>query len=202
MGVARVEGVLLRYLGQVHDTLARSLPAPLRTPAMQEMIGYFRALIARVDTSLLQEWEKLVHPEESKEEAEQAVREYDLASDVPALRARIRSEAAGLVRALSQRAWADAAELLRPRPEGAWSAGALEDALATYFAEFETIRFDPAARQGHYTVIEEAGPRRWRVRQVLLDERDEGVFYLDLEADLSSELNPEGPLLALREVAS
>ncbi len=204
MGIAKIEGVLLRYLGQVHDTLARSLPAPLRTPAVQEMIGYFRALIARVDTSLLQEWEKLVHPEE-KDDAEgaaRAAREYDLAQDVPALRARIRSEAAGLLRALSQRELTDAAERLRARPEGPWTAPALDEALSAYFAEFETIRFDPAARQGHYTVIEEAGPRRWRVRQVLLDERDEGVFYLDLEVDLTHDLNPEGPILGLRGIES
>ncbi|MDH4016484.1 MAG: DUF3516 domain-containing protein, partial [Actinomycetota bacterium] len=204
MGIARIEGVLLRYLGQVHDTLARSLPAPLRTPAVQEMIGYFRALIARVDTSLLQEWEKLVHPEEKDDAqgAARAAREYDLAQDVPALRARIRSEAAGLLRALSQRELTDAAERLRARPEGPWTAPALEEALSAYFAEFETIRFDPAARQGHYTVIEEAGPRRWRVRQVLLDERDEGVFYLDLEVDLTHDLNPEGPILGLRGIES
>ncbi len=202
MGVARVEGVLLRYLGQVHDTLARSLPAPLRTPAVQEMIGYFRSLIARVDTSLLQEWEKLVHPDEDDAAAETAARAYDLAQDEAALRARIRSEVGGLLRAIAHGELVEAAERLRPRDGGAWSSSALERELASFYDEFERVRFDPTARQGHYTVIEDAGPRRWRVRQVLLDERDEGVFYLDLEVDLTDEVNPEGPLLDLRAVAS
>jgi len=206
MGIARLEGVLLRYIGQVHDTLARSLPTPLRTTEVQEMIGYFRSLIARVDTSLLQEWEKLVAPESDavgETDAAALAREYDLAADEPALRARIRSEVAGLLRALSQGELVDAGERLRPRSDGsAWLASALEAQLAEYRAEFETIRFDPAARQGHYTVIEGDGPRTWRVRQVLLDERDEGVFYLDLEVDLVSERNPEGPILGLRGIES
>jgi hypothetical protein len=51
-------------------------------------------------------------------------------------------------------------------------------------------------------VIEPDGPRRWHVRQVLLDERDEGIFHLDLVVDLTGTRNPETPILQLRGISS
>ena len=66
MEIARVEGLLLRYLGQVHNTLARSIPEALKTEELEDMIGYFRAMIARVDSSLLEAWENLVQPDTSR----------------------------------------------------------------------------------------------------------------------------------------
>ena len=105
MELARIEGVLLRYVSQVHSTLAQTVPASMKTEEVQEMIAYFRGLISRADSSLLEEWEGLIHPEAKVDaEPEVAPREYDLAADPPALRARIRTELQGLVRALSRRA--------------------------------------------------------------------------------------------------
>ena len=44
--IARVEGVLLRYLSQLHDTLARTIPEKVKNDEIHDMIGYFRSLIA------------------------------------------------------------------------------------------------------------------------------------------------------------
>ena len=64
-GIARMEGVLLRYLSQVHSTLARNLPESARNDEILELIGFLRAMIARVDSSLVEEWESLVSPSEA-----------------------------------------------------------------------------------------------------------------------------------------
>ncbi len=61
-GIARLEGVLLRYLSQVHSTLARNLPESARNDEVIEAIAYLRAMLARVDSSLVEEWENLVDP--------------------------------------------------------------------------------------------------------------------------------------------
>ena len=40
--LARMEGVLLRYLSQVHNTLLRNLPETLRTEGVHDLMGYLR----------------------------------------------------------------------------------------------------------------------------------------------------------------
>ncbi|HEX2165250.1 MAG TPA: DUF3516 domain-containing protein, partial [Thermoanaerobaculia bacterium] len=62
-GLARSEGVLLRYLSQLYKTLARSVPESARTPELDDVLAFFRTLVERIDKSLLEEWESLLHPE-------------------------------------------------------------------------------------------------------------------------------------------
>ena len=56
----RMEGTLLRYLGEVLTTLARSVPQLAESAALQEMLRGLRDMLRRVDSSLLREWENLV----------------------------------------------------------------------------------------------------------------------------------------------
>lgn len=56
----RMEGTLLRYLGEVLTTLARSVPQLAESAALQEMLRGLRDMLRRVDSSLLREWESLV----------------------------------------------------------------------------------------------------------------------------------------------
>ncbi len=55
--LARSEGTLLRYLHQVYGTLQRNVPEAAKNEEVFEMTTFFRALIAGVDSSLLEEWE-------------------------------------------------------------------------------------------------------------------------------------------------
>jgi hypothetical protein len=208
MELARVEGVLLRYLGQVHDTLARSLPEGQRTEAVEDMIGYFRSLIARVDTSLLEAWENLIRPQASgakdtgPEPGEVQAPSYDLAQDERALRARIRSELQGIVRALAGGRYGDASDALHAASRADFDAAGLEQALAEFREEYGEIVYDPRARQAHLCVIKEMSPRLWSVRQTLLDERQDDFWHLEGEVDLREEANPADPIFRLRRIAS
>jgi hypothetical protein len=200
MELGRLEGALLRYLAQVHDTLARSVPERLRDEETEEMIGYLRAMIASVDTSLLEAWERLVAPAAPAErEAEPARPAYDLANDPPALRARIRGELQALVRDLANRRYADA--VTRLHPDTRLDAESLEAALAPFYAEHERIVYDPRARQAHRCVISEARPRVYRFAQGLIDEADENTFSLFGQVDLCDEPNPAHPLIRLERVS-
>ena len=53
-GIARSEGLLLRYLSQVHGTLVRNVPDAHKTDALYDAIAYLRTLLADVDVELLQ----------------------------------------------------------------------------------------------------------------------------------------------------
>ena len=62
-GLQRSEGVLLRYLSQLYKTLHQNVPDWAKDEAVWDVVGFLRAMIERVDTSLIEEWESLAHPE-------------------------------------------------------------------------------------------------------------------------------------------
>src|SRR5664279_43346 len=61
-GLERSEGLLLRHLSQVWKVLAQTAPDGAKTDEVVEMEIYFRELIRGVDSSLLEEWERLRDP--------------------------------------------------------------------------------------------------------------------------------------------
>jgi len=200
LGLARVEGLLLRYLGQVHDGLSRTLPAALRSEEVEDMIGYFRALVARVDSSLIEQWEGLTRPPAASELAKPEARPYDLATDTRALRARVRSECHALVRALAARDWTEACERIQPVPEDTWDAARFEAGLSPFYAAHERILLDPRSRRADLCVLRPRGSRLFEVHQVLLDSEGDDDWSFEAEVDLREDPNPSGPLLRLRRI--
>ena len=104
-GLQRSEGVLLRYLGQVYKTLVQTIPEPLKTEPLDDIIVYFRAMIRQVDSSLLEEWESLKHPLQARPEERLAKADepFDPSADPKAFRARLRIELHRLLGALALR---------------------------------------------------------------------------------------------------
>ncbi|MCG8591917.1 MAG: DUF3516 domain-containing protein [Proteobacteria bacterium] len=201
-GLARMEGLLLRYLSQVHGTLARSVPDAAKTDEVHGIIAYLRAMLARVDASLVQEWESLVRPGEvpealaSEVDALRSQRERDVLSDPRAFRARVRAELHQLVQALASRDYEVAASCLAPDEAEPWTAERLQEALA----ERPEILFDPRARRSEWTLVKERTARCFDVYQTLLDADAEPVGTLAGEIDLRNERDRRGPLLRLLEI--
>ncbi|NNE95841.1 MAG: DUF3516 domain-containing protein, partial [Acidimicrobiales bacterium] len=65
-GLKRSEGVLLRYLSDVFKGLIQNVPIDRRTPEIEEVIDWLNVVIRTVDSSLIDEWEKLRNPEEAE----------------------------------------------------------------------------------------------------------------------------------------
>ena len=204
----RMEGVLLRYLSQVHNTTAHTVPVALRTDELHEVIGYLRAMLARVDSSLVEEWESLMSPDEPK--TQQSAQEMpqlgstrvDLSADPRALEARVRAELHQLVRALSAGDFEEAARCVRQDPEDPWDADRFEAALAPFLAEYGALRFDPGARQNHLTVFRRRAPRLFDVHQVLVDDREDNLWNVEGEIDLEGEVDPGVPLVRIRAIGT
>jgi len=200
LGVGRSEGLLLRYLSQVHDTLVRSVPDERKTQAVYDAIAYFRTLVQSVDASLLQAWEALRAPTVSASPETPPPPPFDLASNDRALVARVRAELHGLVRALARQDWEAAVASVRANPEDAWDAERFAHALAPFLEEYGRLDFTQGARLAHRTRIDAAGPRRWRVAQVLVDPAGDELWAVHGEVDLSRERDPEDPLVQLRRI--
>jgi hypothetical protein len=204
-GLQRIEGLLLRYVSQVYGTIVQTVPEGARTEAVHDVIAYFRTMLERVDSSLVDEWESLIGPgARSAEPAPAATpaRVYDLARDERALRARARAELHRLVRALADRDFEEAAACVRRDPEDPWTAKRFEQALAEFFVQHEEIVFTPASRSAEWTRIAADGPRRWTVTQVLVDPADDNDWFIAGEIDLLAETEPVGPLLRLSRIGT
>ena len=154
-------------------------------------------MVLRVDSSLVQAWEDMIRPDEEVPADPHSPREYDLALDARALRARIRSELQSIVRALAAERYAEIPDFLHPSSRESWTPENLEVAMQDFYQAYESVLYDPRARQAHLCVITEMEPRLWRVRQVLLDDADDRLFALDGQVDLRTEMNPAEPLFRL-----
>ncbi len=58
-GLKRSEGLLLRYLSDAYRALVQNVPTDHRTPELDELTDWLGALVRGVDSSLLDEWERL-----------------------------------------------------------------------------------------------------------------------------------------------
>jgi hypothetical protein len=102
----RAEGVLLRHLNRVYKVLAQNVPDAAKNDQIREMELYLGSMIRQVDSSLLDEWEKMRDPNfqraETKEVrppgAEEAAQ--DITRDTKAFTAAIRNRIFVILRGL------------------------------------------------------------------------------------------------------
>ncbi|UCE87985.1 MAG: DUF3516 domain-containing protein [Deltaproteobacteria bacterium] len=204
-GLQRSEGLLLRYLGQVHNTLGQSVPAKAKTTAVYDAIAFFRTLVAEVDTSLLDEWESMRHPELRRAaRVDESPRrpKFDPALHPKAFAARVRAEFHRLLRALAREEYAEAVRCVRPSEDDPWDAERFEQALSPFLEEYGRIVFEPRARGSQHTHIKDVGGRSWDVTQVLIDPQDDNLWCLEGRVELDADELPDGPLIALRRIGT
>lgn len=198
-GIARSEGLLLRYLSQVHDTLVQSVPEELKTDAVYDAIAFLRTLLAGVDSSLVEAWETLMDPERSAVTPAAAAPEqrFDLAKQKKALAARVRAELHACLRDLARGDYEAALERLHPDEADPWNAERLEAELAPFLEEHGELDVTPRARAAHLTRIVEKQSRCFDVTHVLVDPTGDDTWALRGEIDLTKERDPEAPLVQL-----
>ena len=62
--MAPAEGLVLRYLADAYKALRRTVPAEARTEELDDLTEWLGELVRQVDSSLLDEWEQLLHPDD------------------------------------------------------------------------------------------------------------------------------------------
>jgi len=201
----RSEGLLLRYLSESYKTLVQTVPESYRNDELLDVIAFLRATVRGVDSSLLDEWERLRDPRYQARPADPGAAVAALGPPPPwadprAFAARVRNELHALLVALSRKD--HEAALAALAPGSGWTEAALEEALAPYWAEHPKIDVTPAARRPHNTLLREAGQRRWEAVQRVVDEAGEVDWALHCEIDLSGDFDPDAPLFRLLRVGS
>jgi len=200
----RSEGLLLRYLSESYKTVVQTVPEGYRDEVLDDVIAFLRTTVRGVDSSLLDEWERLRDP--SFQAAPLAAPERPVGpppiwSQPRAFAARLRTELHRLLTALARQDWEGAAAALRD-PEGAWAPARLEAELAPYFAAHPRIDVTPAARRPHHTFVKELSPRRWEAVQRIVDEAGEVDWMIQAEVDLTGDFDPDRPIVSLLRVGT
>ena len=200
-GLQRSEGGLLRYLGDVYRTLLQNVPDRFRNDELEDVIQTLRAMLRQVDSSLLDEWERMTNPQAAQAERPEVVAAAGatgLALDPRAFAARVRAELHVLLKALGEKRYDDAAGMLHP--VGSWSPGELEAAMAPFFEEHGQVVLTPVARRPQNTFLKHTGNRQWDVQQKVVDPQEHNDWVLDCAVDLQGRELDEGPLLTLRRI--
>jgi hypothetical protein len=182
-GLARSEGLVLRYLADAYKTLKQTVPDDAKTEELVEIVEWLGELVRQVDSSLIDEWEKLRSPTDPDDTAL-------VADDAPpsvtanarAFRVLVRN---AMFRRVSLAALHRYDELGTLDAADGWTADAWEDALAPYFAEHSDIGTGPDARGPRMLLIEE-GRTSWTVRQIIDDPDGNHDWGISAVVDLAA----------------
>ena len=118
----RAEGLLLRHLNSVYKVLQQTVPDAAKTDPVREMELYLGTMIRQVDSSLLDEWEKMRDPNYQRAETKEVrppgaeAAAADITRDTKAFTAVIRNRIFTFLRALVNHDFDAALALLQPIP--------------------------------------------------------------------------------------
>ncbi len=192
-GLERGEGLLLRHLMQTYKVLAQTVPASFKTEPVVEIEDYLRELIRGIDSSLLEEWERLRNPDfVAAESADKPARpsSYDVTRDPAAFRRLVRTAVLGVLQDAASRDWEAAVARLRGEADEATEARRIEKLFAAHAAARGRLRLDPEGRAAKHTHVEEVDGGL-RIAQVLVDVDEandwEAVLHVDLPASRAAQ---------------
>jgi superfamily II RNA helicase len=180
-GLARSEGLMLRYLTDAYKAMRQTVPEEARTQELADLIELMGELIREVDSSLLDEWERLVNPALAAADAA-AGKEPTVTANPRALRVLVRNAMFRRVQLAARRQWDELGAL---DPSRLWDADRWHLSLEPYWAEHDEIRTDANARGPELFVVDE-GPGRWDVRQILHDPAGHHNWAICAEVDLEA----------------
>jgi hypothetical protein len=218
----RSEGLLLRHLNSVFKVLSQTVPDNAKNDTVREMELYLGSMIRQVDSSLLDEWEKMRNPNYERAEtkevrppgAEEAA--ADITRDTKAFTAAIRNRIFTFLRGwaigdyepalavLMSDAGATPGAVPAAEPDGAgevWTVERLAERSDQYHAEHAHLCLDPNARNARHTyVLPSEDGKSWRVQQMLIDPEEHNDWVAEFEVDLAQSRVGGAPVMRLRKI--
>jgi superfamily II RNA helicase len=184
--LARSEGVVLRYLSDAYRATRQTIPDEAKTEDLLDLIEWLGELVRQVDSSLLDEWEELIHPDSAVHEAgahsvlPPAPRR--LTTNTRAFRILVRNELFRRVQLAALEHYDQLGELDR---EHGFTADAWADAMDGYFAEHDELLVGPNARGAGLLILDE-GETVWTARQIFDDPAGDHDWGISATVDLAA----------------
>lgn len=190
-GLARSEGVVLRYLTDAWRTLSYSIPDTYMNDDLEDIVVWLGELIRQVDSSLIDEW---AHMTGDDQPVSQDTIDRELAfgvEDPTALTANrraftimVRNYFFRLVELFAyekEDQLEDMLGYLEPDARVDWPA-----AMDDYFDEYTDVDLGPDARGPEFFRLEDSAGRAWRVTQIIKDPEGDNAFQLHGVVDLDA----------------
>jgi hypothetical protein len=207
----RAEGLLLRHLNSVYKVLSQTVPDGAKSEGVVEMELYLRDMLRQVDSSLLEEWERMRDPSyvplgggERELRPARPEEAPDVTRDTKAFTAAIRTRVFALLRAWCIGQDEAALEVLDSPADGddaPWTIERLRAAREAHRAEHSALRLDPEARNLRHTHVTPSADRPvWRVEQMLIDAEGLNDWVAEVEIDLAASREANEPVLRLRRL--
>jgi hypothetical protein len=174
-GLARSEGLVLRYLADAYRALDRTVPQEAKTEELTDLVEWLGELVRQVDSSLLDEWEQLRNPGEEVAAAPVATTPPPVTGNKRAFRVLVRN---ALFRRVELAALRRSDLLVQLDPDVDWV-----EALGEYYDRHAQIGTGPDARGPALLMIDEQ-PGRWTVRQIFDDPAGDHDWGISAEVDL------------------
>jgi hypothetical protein len=208
----RAEGILLRHLNSVFKVLAQTVPDSAKNDQVCEMEIYLATMIRQVDSSLLDEWEKMRDPNYQRAEAKEVrpagaeEAAADITRDTKAFTAAIRNRIFIFLRGLVAADYEAAIAILGSPLDAAgaaWTADRLDKILEAYEADHERICLDPNARNARHTYVTPSEDKKiWRVQQMLVDPKEYNDWVAEIDVNLVESRQLGVPVLRLQRLGS
>jgi hypothetical protein len=180
-GLSRSEGLVLRYLADAYKALRQTVPDEAKTEDLTDLIEWLGEIVRQVDSSLIDEWERLRNPLDAAEPSRDE-RPATVTSNVRAFRVLVRN---ALFHRVRLAALGHYEELGALDSDSGWDASAWEEAVEGYFDVHDEIGTGSDARGPALLMIDQQ-PGQWTVRQIFDDpagHHDWGISaVIDLDA--------------------
>ena len=190
-GLARSEGVVLRYLTDAWRTLSYSIPDAYMNEELEDIVVWLGELIRQVDSSLIDEW---AHMTGDDQPVSQDTIDRELAfgvEDPTALTANrraftimVRNYFFRLVELFAYEKEDQLAEMLdylEPDARVDWPS-----AMDDYFDEYDDVDLGPDARGPEFFRLADTTGRSWTVSQIIKDPEGDNAFQLHGTVDLDA----------------
>jgi hypothetical protein len=209
----RAEGLLLRHLNSVYKVLSQTVPDGVKTDTVREMELYLRDMLRQVDSSLLEEWERMRDPgyrplgQGAELRPPRPEEPPDVTRDAKAFTAAIRTRVFSFLRAWSTGQDEAGLAVIDAPADGdgqPWTADRLRAAREAYRVEHPGgLRLDPEARNLRHTSVQPSDDRAaWRVQQMLVDPEGLNDWVLELDVDLAASRETGEAVLKLLRLGS
>ncbi|GAA1472026.1 DUF3516 domain-containing protein [Corynebacterium felinum] len=187
-GMARAEGVVLRYLTDAWRTLQHSVPAEFVTDELDDIIVWLGEVVRQVDSSLVDEWAQMADPD-TPISADTLARELAFGVEDPtalsanqrALTIMVRNLMFRIVSLFADEKEDDLASMFE-YVEDLPDFGA---AMDEYFDEYSDLDTGPEARGPEYFRLVKNG-RIWTATQIIKDPEGDNAFRFRATIDLDA----------------
>jgi hypothetical protein len=201
--LTRSEGVVLRYFADAYRALRRTVPTSARTEELTDITSWLGELVRGVDSSLLDEWEALAHPDLDElglvatgTEVRPPIAARGVSANERGFTVMVRNAMFRRVELLALHRYDELGEMHTAQ---GWRADRWADAMAGYWQEYADLGIGAPARAADLVMITRSADS-WSARQTFDDPAGDRDWGISADIDLAASDDVGEPVITVSDV--